>query len=87
MSTAANSGERARIRSVRVDEKLISAHLVDGRIISLPIAWSRRLVSATPEQRARYRLIGDGEGIHWPDIDEDISVESMLASRSAAVNA
>jgi len=47
-------------------------------VISVPLAWSWRLSEATPAQRARFRLIGDGQGVHWPDIDEDISVEGML---------
>jgi hypothetical protein len=54
--------------------------LADGREVSAPLAWFPRLVNATPEQRAAYRLIGRGIGIHWPQIDEDISVESLLAT-------
>ncbi len=59
------------------DEAII-ANLVDGRSISVPLAWSWRLSDATREQRARWEIIGDGEGIRWPEIDEDISVEGML---------
>jgi hypothetical protein len=52
--------------------------LVDGRVISVPLAWSWRLSEATPAQRANFRLIGTGQGVHWPDVDEDISVEGLL---------
>lgn len=67
-----------RIRDIKVTSDTITAYLVDGRIVSVPLAWSWRLSEATPAQRARWRLIGDGQGIHWPDVDEDISVEGML---------
>jgi hypothetical protein len=76
MNTAVNSD--AQIQSVRVTSDEIIANLVDGRVISVPLAWSWRLSEATPKQRARFRLIGAGQGIHWPEIDEDISVEGML---------
>lgn len=55
-----------RITSVTVTDELITAHLVDGRTISVPLTWSWRLSEATPEQRARYEIIGDGEGVHDP---------------------
>ncbi|MGA9351647.1 MAG: DUF2442 domain-containing protein [Anaerolineae bacterium] len=66
------------IKDIRVTEDTITAYLTDGRAISVPLAWSWRLSEATPEQRANYEIIGDGEGVHWPDIDEDISAEGML---------
>jgi hypothetical protein len=66
------------IRSVRVTEDEITASLSDGRTISVPLAWSWRLSDATPAQRENFRLIGGGQGIHWPDVDEDISVSGML---------
>src|SRR5437867_13372694 len=68
-----------RIASVVVTDETITAHLVDGRVISVPLAWSWRLSDATPAQRANWRLIGDGYGVHWPDVDEDISAEGMLS--------
>ncbi len=68
----------AKIKEVRVTEDTITAFLVDGRTISVPLAWSWRLSEATPQQRSHYEIIGDGQGIHWPDIDEDISAEGML---------
>ena len=76
MNTAAST--EPRIHHVQVTEDEIIAHLTDGRVISVPLAWSWRLADATPQQRAHFRLIGSGQGIHWPDVDEDISVEGML---------
>jgi len=76
MSTAASSDPR--IQHVRVTEDEIIAHLADGRVISVPLAWSWRLSEATSAQRAKFRLIGSGQGVHWPDVDEDISVDGML---------
>ncbi|HVF60560.1 MAG TPA: DUF2442 domain-containing protein [Thermoanaerobaculia bacterium] len=75
MSTAV---AEPRVRQVEVTDDLITAYLVDGRIISVPLAWSWRLSEATPAQRANYELIGDGRGVHWPDVDEDLSAEGML---------
>jgi hypothetical protein len=65
----------------RVTDDEIQMTLADGREISAPIEWFPRLRNATPEQRAQWRLIGRGIGIHWPLIDEDISVKSLLAER------
>ena len=62
------------------DDALI-ADLADGRTITVPLAWFPRLSHGTPLQRANWRLIGGGVGIHWPDLDEDISAESLLAGR------
>lgn len=67
-----------RIRDVKVTSDTIIAYLVDGRVISVPLVWSWRLSEATPAQRRHFTLIGDGQGVHWPDVDEDISVEGML---------
>lgn len=78
MSTAAHPGNEPFIRTVEVTDDVIRAQLTDGRTISVPLAWSWRLSDATPEQRARYEIIGGGTGIHWPDVDEDISVQGML---------
>jgi hypothetical protein len=66
------------IQDIRVTEDTITAYLTDGRTISVPLAWSWRLSEATPRQRANFEIIGDGEGVHWPAIDEDISAEGML---------
>ena len=77
MNTAVKIQE-VRIKDISVTEDTITAQLMDGRIISVPLAWSWRLSEATPKQRANWRIIGDGQGVHWPDIDEDISAEGML---------
>ncbi|MFH1572113.1 MAG: DUF2442 domain-containing protein [Gemmatimonadota bacterium] len=66
------------ILEVEVSEEAITAELSDGRRISVPLAWSWRLSDASPAERGNYRLIGEGRGVHWPDIDEDISVHGML---------
>ena len=76
MSTVA--GGEPLIREVRVTEDEIVARLADGRVISVPLAWSWRLSEATAAQRANWRLIGDGHGVHWPDVDEDLSADGML---------
>ena len=81
MNTAVS--RRPRIKKIDVSDKMITAHLTDGRIISVPLAWSWRLSAATPEQRSNFELIGDGEGVHWPDVDEDISAQGMLTGRPA----
>jgi hypothetical protein len=67
------------IREMQVTEEEIIARLLDGRTISVPLAWSWRLSEATPEQRANFRIIGAGQGVHWPELDEDISARGMLA--------
>jgi hypothetical protein len=77
MSTAISA--ESRISRVDVDDETITAYLVDGRVISVPLAWSWRLSDATSAQRANWELVGDGHGVHWPDVDEDISAEGMLS--------
>ncbi|GAK50713.1 hypothetical protein U14_01946 [Candidatus Moduliflexus flocculans] len=66
------------IKDVHVNDETITAYLMDGRIITVPLEWSWRLAEATPEQRGHFEIIGDGHGVHWPDIDEDLSAEGML---------
>jgi hypothetical protein len=66
---------------VRVSEDTLSVDLTDGRTISVPLGWYPRLEHADPDERARWRLIGKGRGIHWEDIDEDVSVEGLLAGK------
>jgi hypothetical protein len=63
---------------VEIGGEFITAHLDDGRMIGVPLAWSWRLSEATAAQRGNWELIGGGTGIHWPDVDEDISVRGML---------
>ena len=76
MNTAA--GNEPRIVTLEVTEDTIVAQLADGRTVIVPLAWSWRLADATPAQRSRFEIIGTGEGVHWPDIDEDISAVGML---------
>jgi len=72
-----------RLLAAEITEDEIIAHLVDGRTISVPLIWSWRLADANEEQRQHFEILGDGQGIHWPDIDEDISVEGMLQGSPA----
>jgi hypothetical protein len=67
-----------RIRSVSVTEHELVVGLVDGRTISIPLAWYPSLSEATPQQRAHWEVCGGSYGIHWPDLDEDLSTEGML---------
>ncbi len=69
--------------NVEISDDTLTAELSDGRTISVPIDWFPRLVHATQSERSNWRLIGGGEGIHWPDLDEDISVEGLLAGRKS----
>jgi hypothetical protein len=68
----------ARARDVLVSNDELIVLLVDGRKIGAPLEWFPKLLKATKEQRSKFELLGDGEGIHWPDIDEDLSVEGLL---------
>ncbi len=68
-------------RSVSVTEDYIVIELVDARSLSVPLAWYPRLLHGTPEKRNNCRLIGGGDGVHWPDLDEDISVAGLVAGR------
>ena len=67
-----------RVRDVVVTEDELSVALMDGRTIVVPLAWYPRLANATPEQRGNWELAGAGYGIHWPDVDEDLSTEGLL---------
>ena len=67
-----------RILTIEVTDDEIIAHLVDGRTISVPLVWSWRLANATEKQRQHWEILGDGQGVRWTDVDEDISVEGML---------
>jgi hypothetical protein len=68
----------ALAQQITVTDETLTVDLVDGRSIAVPLEWYPRLSHATPEERNHWRLIGRGEGIHWPDIDEDISIENLL---------
>ena len=68
-------------KSLRFDDNSMWVELADGRSLGIPLAWFPRLLAATPEQRTRYEISGGGAGLHWPDLDEDISVAGLLAGR------
>ncbi len=72
-----------KVQDVRVSEDALTVDLLDGRTISVPIAWYPRLLHATPAQRANWRVAGGGFGIHWPDVDEDLSTEGLLRGAPA----
>src|SRR2546423_4943210 len=70
-----------KAQNVSVNDDTLAIDLSVGRTISAPLAWFPRLLHATPDERNNWRFIGDGEGIHWPGLDEDISVENLLAGK------
>lgn len=78
---APNPGEQ--VKAVRCTDDVLVVDLVDGRTISVPLAWYPRLMSAAPAQRANWKIAGGGYGIHWPDIDEDLSTEGLLRGSPA----
>jgi hypothetical protein len=81
MTTLAIKFRMASAKGVNVTEDSLVVDLSDGRTVSVPLAWFPRLLHGTPAERDKWRLIGDGEGIHWPDLDEDISVENLLLGK------
>jgi hypothetical protein len=83
MSSSEVEIREARAADVKVTDDSLSAELTDGRTIIVPLAWYPRLLHATPSERNSWRLIGGGRGIHWPEVDEDISVANLLAGQSS----
>jgi len=81
MTTSRVDMEVPNAESVTLSEDALSVKLSDGRSVSVPLAWFPRLLHGTPAERDAWRLIGKGEGIHWEALDEDISVEGLLAGR------
>ncbi len=73
-----------KVKDVRCTDDLLIVDLIDGRTISVPIAWYPRLLHAPPEQRNNWQIAGGGFGIHWPDVDEDLSTEGLLRGAPAA---
>jgi Protein of unknown function (DUF2442) len=84
MSSSAVEPRVALATAVAVSDDTLSVELADGRTIAVPLAWYPRLVHATPEERKTWRLLGGGTGIHWPALDEDISVANLLAGQPSA---
>jgi hypothetical protein len=81
MSTLAKEIEIPSIENVKMSDDTLCVDLSDGRSISVPLAWYPRLSHASATERRRWRLVGRGSGIHWKDLDEDISVENLLAGK------
>ena len=81
MSSLASELQIGRAVRVTVTKDALTVDLADGRTVIAPLAWYPRLVHATSEERKHWRLIGGGEGVHWPDLDEDISVDGLLAGK------
>ena len=78
-----NTAIEPRIKKMVVNGEAITAHLMDGRVVSVPLAWSWRLSDATPQQRNNFEITGNGRSVHWPDIDEDLSAHGMLVGAPA----
>jgi hypothetical protein len=74
----------ARALAVHVTDVTLSVDLSDGRSIAVPLAWYPRLANADSAERSNWRLIAEGDGVHWPDLDEDVSVSSLLAGKPSA---
>ena len=83
MSSSDNDIRPASAQDVAVTDDSLTVDLVDGRTVSVPLAWYPRLSHGTAEERDNWRLAGRGEGIHWPDLDEDISVDNVLMGRAS----
>lgn len=83
MSSSPTDAKPVLAQKVRVSDDTVTVDLSDGRTVSVPTDWFPRLSHGSTPERENWRLIGQGEGIHWPDLDEDISVESLLAGRAS----
>jgi hypothetical protein len=81
MSISRNEFARPVAVNVEVSEDTLTVHLSDGRSIAVPVVWYPRLAEGNSQERAHWKLIGSGHGIHWPELDEDISVEALLAGQ------
>lgn len=81
MNTLMSDVQSLRAQEVSVSSNALTVDLMDGRTITVPLAWYPRLLHGTLKERNHWRLIGNGEGIHWPDLDEDLSVEGIVLGR------
>jgi hypothetical protein len=81
MTTLAIELRMVSAQNVQVTDDALIVDLSDGRTLSVPLAWFPRLMHGTQQERNNWRLIGDGEGIHWPDLDEDISIENLILGK------
>ncbi|HMP75572.1 MAG TPA: DUF2442 domain-containing protein [Kiritimatiellia bacterium] len=87
MSTLVVDSESMRAKCVSVNDESLVVELTDGRTISAPLAWYPRLLHGTAKERNTWRLIGSGDGIHWPDLDEDISIAGLVAGHPSGESA
>ena len=78
MTTSSVATETAAAKNVRVTDRELVVELRDGRVVSVPLAWYPRLAEGSPRERGRWELLGPGIGVHWPDLDEDISIDGLL---------
>src|SRR6266581_2813075 len=83
MSTLTSELRGVAAEKVTVTKHTLKVELADGRAVEAPLAWYPRLMHGTPKERSRWRLTGRGEGVHWPDLDEDISVENILLGHAS----
>ncbi len=81
MTTLVLDSASLRATAAQVTIDALTVDLADGRTISVPLAWYPRLLHGNPDERGHFRLVGGGDGIHWPDLDEDISMEGIVAGR------
>jgi hypothetical protein len=87
MNTLVIEFQQARAQSVQVSEDTLVVELIDSRVISVPLAWYPRLWYGNEEERSNFEIIGDGEYIHWPDLDEDLSINGILAGHHSMESA
>jgi hypothetical protein len=78
MSSSVTRNKDVSALAVKITEHMLTVDLQDGRSISVPLRWYPRLLHGSPVERSNWRIIGQGEGIHWPDLDEDVSVQGLL---------
>lgn len=81
MNTSVYELSGVKALEVSITDDTLAVDLSDGRMLLVPLIWYPRLWHGTPEERGNWRLIGDGEGIHWPDLDEDISIEGLILGK------
>ena len=84
MSFSVTKTSEALAQNVEVTEEALVVELHDGRTVSVPLPWFPRLLNGSEKERLNWRLIGQGEGIHWPDLDEDVATEDLLAGRGSS---
>ena len=87
MNTSATEIQEPRAQEVRINADDVVVELVDGRTLTVPLAWFPRLWYGSEQERGRFEIIGDGSYIHWPDLDEDLSIAGMLAGRRSRESA